>query len=193
MLLALFKLISGINHLKTGGKWLIEINEQGICWATPDMIGSFNYKLDEIDKTVIEFNRKRSGMIYNEYQTYLLVTKTGHREILYGIGGLRLKKVIAELKALGIKKQVVNNLEYINTPYWFPNTPKISARLLDDTGLNGTLDIEIENISSDPIKLASTIVTGFFNKKSTIINALKSNGRTVRYTAFCSVENSAFN
>jgi len=99
----------GISLVKSGGKWIVIIDKNGISWSSPNesIDKSFNIKLSELDKTETRIRRKHNSSNRTRKRDHFLVMKNGNAQKLSPNSGLNLTQVITELERLDIKNEVI--------------------------------------------------------------------------------------
>ena len=97
----------GISLLRSGGKWQINIDKNGVRWETPNdnVDKSFNLELSVISRTETRVKRNRKG---RSTRKYFLITTSGNEIRLSPNSGINLVSVITELERLEIKNVTVD-------------------------------------------------------------------------------------
>jgi len=107
-LMILVCLWQGIVLLKSGGKWLIVIDDNRVDWQSPNesVDKSFNVIFSDVSKLETRQRTKKSSG--SSSKDYVLVLKNGSEIKLSPNSGINLVQVVLELEKKGLKHEFVN-------------------------------------------------------------------------------------
>jgi len=102
-------LVQGVTLIKSGGKWLIIIDDTGISWSSPNesIDKSFNIRLSGLVRTETRIRRKTNSATRTSKRDHYLLMRNGNEQKLSPNSGINLIQVITELERLNIKNEVI--------------------------------------------------------------------------------------